>query len=569
MFVKPSETGFAEWTSPAWEPQIRSSHQTWKPSDDIREERIQSKVRERCLEDARDLVPDEKEMRRLEDLRLDSLPDKPARGRYLLDQINSPLRAANPVALMHTRLEKLGVAVGDPSGEDLVIEAGLSWKTRRTNPVNCATKRDFSEMGWPLTANPVRWVTYEEEQEIEKRFANAGLTLPGSPAPLTTKSLADIMRHPPAPDVWLIKDILRRGAPMMIYGPTGVGKSWLTHTITLMLAQGGHFSIADGLLECGSPPVRVLVIDGEMVIRDFYSRTLQLSDYYDSAYPNRESSPWSRVQVAARSDQDPETVFVDLANPLWKIIIVNEVIKGGYGLVVLDNLSTLAPTLEDENDAVAWNPLNSLLVALKKINVASLVVHHTGKAKDFKKVRASWRGSSNLGTPLETIIGLGVVNGEKFHGTRFKVYVDKARNENEIALDGRIIQLEAGSGIWESEIDALGDCEKILEMILSHRYPLKQDLAAELGYTPPELSRILAAICEQGFDAFKNFKPLTNGETPEDAIKRHFREAKKLKNAIAKAGDDKASVTKWMAEEPDVDVPNGEVNPILLNLNLG
>jgi hypothetical protein len=225
--------------------------------------------------------------------------------------------------------------------------------------------------------------------------------------------------------------------------------------------------------------------------------------------------------------------------------------------------------LEDENSATAWNPLNSLLVALKKMNVASLVVHHTGKAKDFKKVRASWRGSSNLGTPLETIIGLGVVNGEKFHGTRFKVFVDKARNENEISLDGRIIQLEMGSGIWTSEVDTLGECERVLEMILSHRFPHRQDLAAELSLEPYELSRILAAICEQGFDAFRDFKALSSTETPKDAIARHFREAKALQKAIASAGNDEASVSEWMTEEPDLDVSDGKINPLLLNLKLG
>jgi hypothetical protein len=144
----------------------------------------------------------------------------------------SALARTNLLWLLSQPLEKLGVPVGDPNGEDLVIEAGLSWKTRRTNPENCATKKDFSELGWPPSAgNPIRWVTFEEETTILSYFEDCGLTLPGSPAPLTTKSLATIVSTPQPETTWLIKDILREGAPMMIYGPTGVGKSWLTHSL--------------------------------------------------------------------------------------------------------------------------------------------------------------------------------------------------------------------------------------------------------------------------------------------------------------------------------------------------
>jgi hypothetical protein len=516
--VKPSETGFAEWTSLAWEGGIRSEHISWKPSDALKEEKIQAKLRERCLDDARELVPDEAEMRRLSDVKTalagEDIFHKAGReeATRILGKC-SALAATNIFYLSQQPLEKLGVPVGDPNGDDLVIEAGLSWKTRRENPENCATKKDFTELGWPPSAgNPIRWVSFEEEKAILSYFADSGLTLPGSPAPLTTKSLATILETPQAEVTWLIKDILREGAPMMIYGPTGVGKSWLTHSLALLIAQGGVPNpafLVEGLIEAGSRPRRILIIDGEMILGDLRNRTLQLYAMPDDP----QDSGFAQVQIAAKSDQDPETIFIDLADPQWKSRIISEVRKGGYGLVIFDNLSTLSPTLDDENSAVAWTPLNNLLVALKKEKVAAIVVHHTGKAQDFEKHHVSWRGSSNLGTPLETIIGLGPVKGEKFHGARFKVYVDKARNENEIALDGRILQLRAGSAIWESEVDTLGECETVLRMVQSKRFPRKLDLAAELGLKDYELSRIFIAIDAQGFDAFKDFKPLHPGDS--------------------------------------------------------
>ena len=96
---------------------------------------------------------------------------------------------------------------------------------------------------------------------------------------------------------------------------------------------------------------------------------------------------------------------------------------------MFDNLSTLSPSLEDENSAVAWNPLNDLIVALKHEGIASLIVHHTGKSG--KEGHRSYRGSSNLATTLETILSLEKVDGEKFAGARFKIRVEKARNSGE------------------------------------------------------------------------------------------------------------------------------------------
>src|ERR1700678_1676951 len=55
--------------------------------------------------------------------------------------------------------------------------------------------------------------------------------------------------------------------------------------------------------------------------------------------------------------------FLDLAK--WKSRIVEFCEQHKIKVLILDNLSTLNETLEDENDATACNPLNALVVALK------------------------------------------------------------------------------------------------------------------------------------------------------------------------------------------------------------
>jgi hypothetical protein len=68
-------------------------------------------------------------------------------------------------------------------------------------------------------------------------------------------------------------------------------------------------------------------------------------------------------------------------------------------MVVLDNFSTLGE-VEDENAASSFNAIQSFLLQLKVQQVATMLVHHTGKAED------NFRGSSKLAATFETIIQL-------------------------------------------------------------------------------------------------------------------------------------------------------------------
>ena len=66
---------------------------------------------------------------------------------------------------------------------------------------------------------------------------------------------------------------------------------------------------------------------------------------------------------------------------------------------MLDNFSTLGE-VEDENAAASFNAIQQFLLQLKVQGVATMLVHHTGKAED------NFRGSSKLAATFETIIQL-------------------------------------------------------------------------------------------------------------------------------------------------------------------
>jgi hypothetical protein len=451
--------GWGSWNPPGSEDQIRAQHRTWTPRADEREAKIQEKLRGKTIEELRDTIPDEAQMIALEYQYLceclDLIPAKyniksrthpftkcsytdneafkelsknksepfvsvreedgatfihfeEAPGGFYLG--GRPLASTRPSVLKKMPIEKLGVSVGDRNGEDIIISSGLSWKTRRINPENHARCIDFTEEGWPkCSGNPVRWVTGEEEREIRQRLAQSGLTMPGSEVALVSHSLSEIMRMQIPKPKWIINGWLREGGSTMIFGAPSVGKTWLTQSLILLAASGPSVFILDGLLETGDGAgIKVLLIDGEMILGDLQERTdiiFQQSRPFDT---------FDKIQVYAKTDQDPRAKFPDLVDPSWKNRLISEAKGGGYKLVVFDNLSTLCPCLEDENSSVAWNPLNELIVALKREGIATLLIHHTGKTKPNQK--ATFRGSSNIVTTLETSIALDQIGGEKFDG---------------------------------------------------------------------------------------------------------------------------------------------------------
>jgi hypothetical protein len=85
---------------------------------------------------------------------------------------------------------------------------------------------------------------------------------------------------------------------------------------------------------------------------------------------------------------------------------------------------------------ISWNPLNELIIALKGLNCAVILVHHSGKSGK------SYRGSSNLVTALDKEIGLEAVpDGPAFHGARFTIVAGKNRNGEDLEINEKIVSL--------------------------------------------------------------------------------------------------------------------------------
>jgi hypothetical protein len=287
-------------------------------------------------------------------------------------------------------------------------------------------------------------------------------------------------RDIPEPE-WIIHGILRSGGAAMVYGPPGIGKTWLTETLAILAAHGRGLSIADGGLRAGDHDygLNVLVFDGEMIEYDIKEMINRLSR--DCNLGDRVEETLKNIHYYLKAGQPPLSGFIDLANPEDKETIIDHALLNGIELVVFDNLSTLSSSLRDENDSVCWNPLNDLIVGLKAVGIASLLVHHSNRGYS-----GEYRGSSNLMATLETVVQLGEV--EKAEGIRMKVNFQKTRNAGMNILNDKILALPL-TGPWRME--AGRDIQTTIDMLRSGRYKNQTELAGALSITQGQVSRRL------------------------------------------------------------------------------
>lgn len=417
----------------------------------------------------------------------------------------------DPVFLrFHAKLEELGVAHDNPDFE--AIRLGLTTKTKRIDPKNNAWVEDYTDLGWPKSAgSPVRYVTPEEDREIRCRFRSMGLTRPGSEVAVVGKSLAQIVREETTKPEWIIEGLLRRGGAMMVHGPSGVGKSWFTHTLMLMAAHGQGVGIKSAevdrwILRAGPHEgANVCLIDGEMVLADIAERTRVITRALGigqerslegevstaagglpCALPSDLPSALENIEVVAKADQDHRAEFVDLADRAWLHQIVENAKERAFDVVVFDNLSTLCPSLEDENAAHAWNPLNDTVVALKREGIAVVLVHHSGKSASGKG--GDYRGSSNLVTTLETQVALQKVESATAGDARFTVEIRKSRNHGAAVIDGKTLRLQEGR--WVVDVDEYGMAAEVVRMVKSLRYTTQAEIADQLGCDQSTVSKV-------------------------------------------------------------------------------
>jgi hypothetical protein len=265
-----------------------------------------------------------------------------------------------------------------------------------------------------------------------------------------------------------------------IVGPRGIGKSNFVLALVGAVAGGGNF----GPWTCGNPE-RVLFIDGEMVIGDTIDRfemlgltSLKNLFVYSDSY---------MVQQGLKK--------ASLRDEKWRVGLKGLLLKNGIKIVVFDNLSSLAPGV-DENSKLEYDPINQFFLDLRFSGLSIIFVHHMGKA-------GSQRGTSGREDNVDAVIELKQPPGYlSNHGCRFIASFTKARIPTAslplIAdTEMRLIQVVGDCHEWAFK-NAMKSTKAEVLKAFDAGVPQK-DIALSLRISSSRVSQIKAEAIKEGF----------------------------------------------------------------------
>ena len=114
----------------------------------------------------------------------------------------------------------------------------------------------------------------------------------------------------------LVSNLLHDREAVMLYSPTGVGKTWLSLAIALIAAGGGKLELLDW---ANQDPQPVCYIDGEMLEEDIHERIKLLipSLDLDEDQLRRNFSFISRV---SQTDDVEEFLSLELEENQWELL---------------------------------------------------------------------------------------------------------------------------------------------------------------------------------------------------------------------------------------------------------
>jgi RecA-family ATPase len=264
----------------------------------------------------------------------------------------------------------------------------------------------------------------------------------------------------------------------MIYAPTGLGKSMFSMSMALAIAGGGSF-----LDWSSKKPRKVLIVDGEMDMEDLRDRSETLMKSIEGF---DEDTARKNLFFLARQGQKSDQMFPDINTHEGKKIIVDLVKKNHLDLVILDNFSTLAEIVK-ENEAHSFNGTLDLLKTLKQEACASMLIHHSRKDSN------SYRGTSKIGVIFDSIIKLSCNSAIKnATDLSFDLAWEKVRTEKDHSMQTMTVMLSYGEDDlpkWSSAESQEDQLNRIISELKTLKYTSDKQIAEAIGIAPSTLTK--------------------------------------------------------------------------------
>lgn len=303
---------------------------------------------------------------------------------------------------------------------------------------------------------------------------------------LRTVSAADLLLSPPQPRALILAPWLRERDAVLLWAPTGAGKSQVA--MSMALAVAGGVKVMGWQAEASRS---VLYVDGEMDRGDLVER---LDLLRKTTHPPLAVGELGRLHFLARDCHSPEVEFPDLGDTDAGHRIVLEAAKTtGATLVILDNLSTLA-TIEDENSASAIRGPMALVQKLRQMGCTPLVVHHSDKGG------RNYRGSSNIGTTFSHIVGLTPSEGAEPGCMDVTMQWSKNRNGPAFAQAPMRVRLVSDDSAprWEVGESESHQAAQLARAIKSGRFTNLVEAGEALGLKKSRAYELRTAMINEG-----------------------------------------------------------------------
>lgn len=181
------------------------------------------------------------------------------------------------------------------------------------------------------------------------------------------------------------------------------------------------------------------------------------------------------LTIVARQDQGVGQPFYDLTDDDAQNEILRRVKAGKIELLILDNFTTLTDGLEDENASVAFKQVQDFFLNLKRMGIATILVHHSNKNG------GAMRGSTALETTFEVIIGLKKPPVSRPGQSSFIADFGKFRSKGDNRLAPRTWTLEEDGWKVSEDLPTHAEDDPFIIALRSGKYTSNAEIGHALG----------------------------------------------------------------------------------------
>ena len=263
----------------------------------------------------------------------------------------------------------------------------------------------------------------------------------------------------------ILDPILSAKSLALLYGPRGLGKTFVAMGIAWAAASGGSF-----LGWQASRPMRVVYLDGEMAATEMRDRLAMFG-------------PVPETLEFMLADLGTARATPDLGTQHGQLDLLELLQDAHTSLLVIDNLASLVGLRGKDPDP--WRTVQRFLMMLRRHRTAVLVVHHANK-------QGHQRGTSRREDIVDLVMAIRrPPDYRPSEGARFELHFEKTRSLHGTAIEpieARLTVDADGRAQWNWTRTEAQEFDRVAALLRDGLTPTQ--VARELGISKSKAYRL-------------------------------------------------------------------------------